>query len=659
MCGIAGWFGALPFSEAHAEEMAHRLRHRGPDAKGIRRWPRATLIHSRLSIIDLTPTGEQPMSEETGRIWTVFNGEIYNHHELRNELESHGHRFRGRSDSEVLPHLFEEGDARFLPKLRGMFAFATYDTVRQRLLLARDRFGIKPLFYTVLAGGVAFASEVRALLCLPGIDVRVDLQALYDYTALTYIPAPQTFYKGIRVLEPGCALEAELVGSEFRHHLLRHHSWVVCPDPSRSISSAVDEADRLVSASVRAQLESDVPIGSLLSGGIDSSLVSAAAQQALAPEKLHTFNVRFPDAAYDETWAARMVAESIGSQHETLDFEAGSGTWDEVCGLLGHAGQPFADTSMFAVNAVSRLMRRHVKVALSGDGGDEAFGGYDLYWQLNNLARLRAAPGALIVAGRWGTRVAGMAWPRCAQWADRLDDFVGGDETQIIGSLFRWVRDEELHALLPDLGVQPIRRHFEKQWEHQLPRGASAIERLSAHATEVNARLVLPDDFLFKVDMASMRQSLEVRVPMLDEELVRLGMSLPHQLKASRRTGKIVLRALAARKLPEPVAKKPKWGFGVPLDTWLGSDFRERLRETLLASRTPVADYYDPKAYRPIIEAFCDRREPAAISRQGLYQRVTMLLAVHVTLAALPSNRVTGTMHGDPTTVPRRTNHPQ
>lgn len=651
MCGIAGWFGNLPFGEAHAEEMLRRMWHRGPDAKGIRRWEAATFVHARLSIIDLTPTGEQPLSDEIGRVWTVFNGEIYNHHELRSELESHGHAFRGRSDTEVLPHLFEEMRGDLLPKLRGMFAVAIYDTVEQQLLLGRDRFGIKPLFYALFPDGVAFASELRPLLCLPGIDLGVDEQALYDYTALTYVPAPLTFFKGIRVLEPGCALDAKIDGGRFRHHLYRYHSWAITPDPSLSLRSAVDDADRILATAVRSQLESDVPIGSLLSGGIDSSLVSAAAQEALAPDKLHTFNVRFPDAAYDETWAARMVAESIGSQHETLEFEAGSGTWDEVCGLLAHAGQPFADTSMFAVNAVSRLMRLRVKVALSGDGGDEAFGGYDLYWQLNTFARLRSVPRSMLAAGRLALRAGGMLLPKYRRWAGRLDDFVANDESSIIGSLFRWVRDDELHALLPGRDVEPVGRHFEKRWEHALPHDASPVERLSAHATEVNTRLVLPNDFLFKVDIASMRESLEVRVPMLDEDLVSLGMSLPHRLKVSKHTGKIVLRALAARKLPEPVANKPKWGFGVPVDTWLGSDFRERLRETLLMSRTPLADYYDPKAYRPIIEAFCDRREPGAISRQGLYQRVTMLLAVHVTLTTLPSNRLVRTVREDAVTV--------
>ncbi len=640
MCGIAGWFGTLPFGGEHAGEMVGRMRHRGPDAKGVRRWEHAALVHARLSIIDLTTTGEQPLSDETNRMWTVFNGEIYNHHELRSDLEGRGHSFRGRADSEVLPHLYEEWGRDLLPRLRGMFAFATYDSRDQRLLLGRDRFGIKPLFYAVLPDGIAFASELRALLCLPGIDLSIDAQALFDFTALTYVPAPQTIYRGIRVLEPGCALEAEMTGGRFRHRVFRYHDWVLQPDSSLPLGSAVDHADRLVSRAVRSQLESDVPIGSLLSGGIDSSLVSAAAQEAIAPDTLHTFNVRFPDAAYDETWAARMVADTIGSAHETLEFEAGTGTWDEVCALLAHAGQPFADTSMFAVNAVSRLMRRHVKVALSGDGGDEAFAGYDLYWQLNRLSRLSSVPRPLLIVARGGLRAAGLVSSRYTRWAGRLRDFESGDEAEIIGSLFRWIRDEELRRLLPDLAVEPVVRHFEKRWEHILPPQASRLERLSAHATEINVRLLLPDDFLFKVDMASMRESLEVRVPMLDEELVDFGMSLPHRLKVRNHDGKLVLRELAARKLPDAVARKPKWGFGVPVDTWLSPGFRDSLRATLLAADTPIAAYYDRCAYGPIVEAFCEGRQLPAISRQGLYQRVTMLLSTHVTLAALRENRI-------------------
>lgn len=636
MCGIAGWFGTLPFDASHAAAMAECLRHRGPDAEGIRAWPDATLVHRRLSILDLTQTGEQPLGNEDGTVWTVFNGEIYNHRALRGDLEGRGHRFRGRADSEVLPHLYEEWSSAFLPRLRGMFAFAIYDLTNRRLLLARDRFGIKPLFYAPLANGIVFASELRALLHLPEIDRTVDQQALSDYTALTFIPAPATFYRGIRALEPGHFLESEGVGSQFRYRLGAYHSWSIRPQTSRIMATTVDEADALVGEAVRAQLESDVPIGSLLSGGIDSSLVSRAAQTALAPAKLRTFNVRFPDAAYDETWAARMVAEHIGSEHETLDFDTGGGTWDQITGLLHHAGQPFADTSMFAVRAVSRLMRQRVVVALSGDGGDEAFGGYDLYWQLERIARLRRLPSPFIRAGGAALRAGRVFNAKYARWGDHIAE-LNQDDPTVISNLFRWVRDSEHHALLPDLAVQPVRRLFEKRWEHDLGAMPEDVERLSAHATEVNTRLLLPNDFLFKVDTASMRESLEVRVPMLDEDLFALGLSLPHRLKVQKRRGKAVLRALARRKLPQAVAEKAKWGFGVPLNTWVDQGFRDQLRDTVTRN-SPISRFYDPDAYLPLIESFCRRDTGVGnISRTGLYQRVILLLSVHLTLESLCS----------------------
>jgi len=643
MCGIGGWFGTTEFPPSAAATMGACIHHRGPDAGSFRSWPGATLVHRRLSIIDLTPAGVQPLANEDGSVWTVYNGEIYNHHELRHGLEARGHRFHSRADSEVLPHLYADEGIGFLPSLRGMFAFAIYDANRQRLLLARDRFGIKPLYYAVLPQAIAFASELHALRSLPGLDLDIDLQALYDYTALTYIPAPATFFKGIRALEPGFYVEAEGVGESFRYRIGRYHSWTLRPRRDLSPADATRTAARLLDTAVRAQLESDVPIAALLSGGIDSSLVSAAAQVALAPARLRTYNVRFADAAYDETWAARMVANHIGSEHETLDFDEGAGTWGQITGLLRHAGQPFADTSMFAVHAVSRLMRQHVTVALSGDGGDEAFGGYDLYWQLERLARLRKIRSPLLhvaAAVLWG---AGAVDGKYMRWSSRVSELTRDDAT-VVSSLFRWVRDPELHKLLPDLRVQPVRRLFEKAWEHDLGVGASDIERLSAHATEVNTRLVLPNDFLFKVDIASMREGLEVRVPMLDERLFELGLSLPHRLKVQQRKGKAVLRALARLQLPPAVAEKPKRGFGAPLDKWVSLEFRERLRDTVTAS-SPVSRFYDPRLYLPLIERFCSQSPASgAMSRQGLYQRVILLLAVHLTLEDIAASSRIGAL---------------
>jgi asparagine synthase (glutamine-hydrolysing) len=342
--------------------------------------------------------------------------------------------------------------------------------------------------------------------------------------------------------------------------------------------------------------------------------------------------VRFSEPQYDETWAAVAVAEHIGSHHETLDMDDHGGTWEHVTSLLLHAGQPFADTSLFAVNAVCRAMRRRVTVALSGDGGDEGFGGYPLYWQIARIARWqtlplvfwRSAPVALTPLARLGVI------PR--HLPQRFRDLVGADDTSIIQDLFCWVHEQELSHLCLDAESLPIRRLFEAQWEHYLPPGVSRLERLAAHATEVNVRLILANDFLFKVDMASMKESLEVRVPLLDEDLCAFGLSLPYRLKVDGRTCKRVLRAVAQRRLPTAVANKPKMGFGIPLDTWVDADFKRYLRDTLLGPSSKLPEFFQPEIYRPLIEAFCEERPYAGISRKGFYQRVIMLLSVQLAL---------------------------
>jgi asparagine synthase (glutamine-hydrolysing) len=636
MCGVAGWLGILPDSEKYTARIAQTLCHRGPDAQGIRSWPEATLVHTRLSIIDLSLAGGQPMANEDGTVWTVFNGEIYNHREIRHDLEARGHVFKGHSDTEVLPHLYEEEGSDFVCRLHGMFALAIYDARTRTLVLARDRFGIKPLFYAPVNAAdnsrLMFASEIRALLQLPGIDDRPDRQAVYDFAALSYIPAPETFYAGIQALQPGELLEARLDAHGVTWKTRTYHQWAITPDPALTLSAAVDRADALVTAAVHRQLESDVPLGTLLSGGIDSSLVSAAAQTALGG-RLRTFNVRFSEKEYDETWAALAVAKHIGSHHETLPMEEGGGTWNHVIGLLLHAGQPFADTSLFAANAICRLMRRHVTVALSGDGGDEGFGGYEIYWRTATIARWqqlpvsvwRAASVMLAPLAR-----SGIVHERSPRW---LRELAGADDTSIIQYLLCWVREEEHRSFCRDTHLLPIRRLFEPQWEHHLPPGASRLERLSAHATEINVRLVLANDFLFKVDTASMRESLEVRVPMLDEDLFAFGLLLPHHLKVNGRTCKSVLRAVAARRLPPAVANKPKWGFGIPVDAWVDADFKVRLRDALLGPSSSLPEFFRPEAYRPMLEAFCEGRPYPGISRQGLYQRAIMLLSMQLAIS--------------------------
>jgi asparagine synthase (glutamine-hydrolysing) len=631
MCGIAGWLGYLPDAEIYAARTQQAMRHRGPDGHGAQLWVGAGSVHTRLSILDLSPAGAQPITNEGRTVWAVFNGEIYNHKEIRRNLESRGHVFKGHSDSEVLPHLYEEEGREFVQKLRGMFAFAIYDTRTRTLILARDRFGIKPLFYAQGKDRLAFASEIGALKEVPGIDLHPDRQAIYDFAALAYIPAPETFYTGIRALQPGEILEARRDADGVSYKIRNYHKWKIAPDPMITFSNAVERTNELMGAAVKNQLESDVPIGALLSGGIDSSVVSSAAQDAMRGG-LRTFNVRFPEKEYDETWAAVAVAKHIESHHETLDIEVDQGTWDHITSLLRHTGQPFADTSLFAVNAVCRLMRRRVTVALSGDGGDEGFGGYNFYWQIASIARWQALPKSVwrgTALGLSGLASCGMVPGRFAQ---RLQGLAEADDTSIIQNLFCWVREQEHRDLCKDTDLLPVRRLFEPQWEYQLPRGASRLERLSAHATEVNTRLMLPDDFLYKVDSASMRESLEVRVPMLDEKLFSFGLSLPHHLKVTGHTCKRVLRAVAKRRLPASVANKPKRGFEIPVDSWVDASFKANLRDALLGSSSTLPEFFRPAAYRSKVEAFCEGRTYPGISRQGLYQRAIMLLSVHLAL---------------------------
>ncbi|MBE2270383.1 MAG: asparagine synthase (glutamine-hydrolyzing) [Anaerolinea sp.] len=633
MCGIAGWLGTVLDGQNVITEMMQRLDHRGPDDNGSMLWDSAMLLQTRLSIIDLAPTGKQPMCNEDGTIWTVFNGEIYNHHDLRAELEAKGHQFRGRSDTEVLPHLYEEEGGGFIHKLRGMFAFAIFDTRRQIMIVARDRFGIKPLFYTLTAKRFGFASEIRALRALPEINLKPNAQAVADFAALFYIPAPDTFFTGISALLPGEMIELCFDATGIASQKRQYHRWDISPDEGLTFEAAVARAEALTDAAVHRQLESDVPLGTMLSGGIDSSLVSSAAQVALK-QPLNTFNVRFADAEYDETWAAVEVAQHIGSRHHTLDVNNAQGNWEYITEMLMHVGQPFADTSIFAVDNVSRLIRQHVTVALSGDGGDEGFGGYKAYGRVNRLAQFQHLPGwmwqntgnlaadVLQIAAQLGAAPQHLA-------ARMRDLALSNDSTYFVQKMFCVLPEAEHRRLIRDIDAQPIRRLFEPE----ITRGkryTNRAEQLSAQIAEASLRIEMPNAFLFKTDIASMHRSLEVRVPMLDEDLFAFGLALPHRLKVYQGQTKAVLRQVAARRLPARIANKPKHGFSIPVDTWVDAEFKARLRETLLGSNSNLPRFFAPDSYRPIIEAFVNRRTLPGVALSLLYRRAIMLLSIHL-----------------------------
>jgi asparagine synthase (glutamine-hydrolysing) len=432
-------------------------------------------------------------------------------------------------------------------------------------------------------------------------------------------------------LEPGQVLIANLNQNRVNSELRKFHHWEIAPDPELNLDEAVERAEELVAAAVERQMESDVPLGALLSGGIDSSLVSAAAQKFNGG--MRTFNVRFPDKAYDETWAALAVAKHIGSEHETLNVAAAEGTWDNATDLLKHAGQPFADTSLFAVNAVCGLIRRYVTVALSGDGGDEGFGGYSHYSEIAKILQLQRIPAPFWYAATGILAPLAYIGIVPSRIPLQLSDLVGADDTAVVQNLFSYVRTSEYEQIFRPDDVLPARRLFEPQWTCNVPNGNSRLERLSAHATEINIRLTLANDFLFKVDTASMRESLEVRVPMLDEDLFQFALTLPHELKVKNGTGKRILREIARRKLPLNVAEKPKMGFAIPVDTWLNQEFRDELKECLLGPGSRLPEFFRPEAYRPLVKSFCSGRSHAGLSRRESYGRIIMLLSVHLAIA--------------------------
>jgi asparagine synthase (glutamine-hydrolysing) len=636
MCGIAGRFHseglpAAPGWHARADAL---LAHRGPDGRGHFREDRCELVHRRLALIDLSPSGQQPMGNEDGNIQVVFNGEIYNHRSLRSRLEAQGHVFRSTSDTEVLVHLYEDYGERLVTHLRGIFAFAIYDRRRSRLMLARDRFGIKPLFYAVHEGQWVFASEMKAILALPGFQPQLDRQAAYDFLGLGYIPEPATGFANLHALPKGTTLVVSAGGSlvtEFHQVESRPNSASRLSDAAASVGEALLEA-------VKAQAVADVPVAALLSGGIDSSLVVAAHGRA-GGGPIETFNVRFPDKDHDETELALAVARQQGTHHHTIDLGDWALTPDALLDLLRHFDQPFADTSFIPMYWISRSVReRGIICTLSGDGGDEAFGGYARFWRANRLIQIMRLP-------RWvcktAERLGGGAATQTRDWgrqvwkAVQLAQLGRNDSAILLAGLSNYLTEEQKQQLSPagaNEGLESVYRHF----DGYEPRGVSDIEELSLRMTESLFNVGLPSDMLRKVDMMSMRAGIEVRVPMLDENVVALGLTLPHRLKTDGRTGKLVLRALAARWLPARVVSHPKHGFSIPLDVMIPAQFYSVLEDLLLSPEARTRPLLDPTLIRHWLSALRqakDSRSPGgAISRGGLYFRVFMALSLELWL---------------------------
>lgn len=594
MCGIAGILcppapaDALRASlRAELEALAARLRHRGPDAAGVATIDGAGVAHARLSIIDLSPTGAQPMWSPDRRFVFAYNGEVYNFAKLRDELAAAGERFAGSSDTEVVLRLLAKGGERSLARLDGMFALALLDTQTGELLLARDRTGQKPLYWAPIAGGgFAFASEIAALLPVPGIDTRLDPQGLGHLLTFGFVPNPWSLRAGIRQLRPGTALRLRAGATPVETR------WVAEPGPGEpqlvgDLESLSRELESLLSDCVRDHLVSDVPVGVLLSGGVDSSTVAALAARHVG--RLQTYAVVHRDPAYDERLAARAVADHIGSEHHEIEFADTPLSEDELDLLVDHHGDPFADSSSLAVLRLSREMRRAVTVALSGDGGDEVFAGYPRFAQLRMLEAFARVPD---VALRGGAALFGAIGARRGRQVARALHVAAMPRARRMVAFTTLFWPEESARLLRPEFV-PSGAGLDALLEE---RGAALEADAVASAHWLEQRLILPDDMLTKVDRMSMACSLEVRPPLLAAPVLDFAARLPFALKNEGATGKRVLRTLAKRLVPPWVIDRPKKGFALPLEEHGGKVLDEAVRFALDSAASPLRAVFRPEA---------------------------------------------------------------
>jgi len=580
MCGISGLVNIhshKPVDRELLKRMNDALRHRGPDDAGVWVSPEGHvgLAHRRLSIIDLSERGHQPMTYSGGRFWISFNGEIYNYKDLRSELIKLGHVFQSDSDTEVVLAAYDAWGTKCLERLNGMFAFALYDSPRRQLFMARDRAGEKPLYYALEHGKVRFASELKALMVDTTFPRYIDLDALDCYLAMGFVPGERCILKGVKKLPPAHALVFDLQTGQAR--LWRYWQLpmldVAAEAGLADEDSLLEELDALLEDSVRRQLVADVPVGVLLSGGVDSSLVTAMAVRATP--KIKTFTIRFPGFGnYDESKHAQLVARHFGTEH--LELEATESTVDLLPVLVRQFDEPMVDSSMIPTYLISRMIRQHCTVALGGDGGDELFGGYHHY---RRLLWYQQVLGQIPLSLRQNMALAAeVLLPvgfKGRNWLQGLGvDLQWG--LPLIASFFdprtrRALAGRDTWAFV----AETIR-------EQRIPRTSDLLQR----ATRMDFENYLAEDILVKVDRVSMLNSLEVRAPLLDYRLVEFAFGkVPSPLKATATSSKVLLKKLTARLLPPGFDQHRKQGFSIPLGAWLRSGPWQRFfREVLLDS---------------------------------------------------------------------------
>src|SRR6266496_420618 len=582
--------------------MNEAIRHRGPDEDGFYFSDGAGLAMRRLSIIDLK-TGQQPIHNRDQTAWIVFNGEIYNYRELRAELEKLGHHFYTDSDTEAIVHAYDEYGTDCPKHLRGMFAFAIWDTRTKSLFLARDRVGKKPLLYAEVNGQLIFGSEFSALLLHPDVSRDIDVEAIHYYLTFICVPAPLTAYRAIRKLEPGHWLLWK--NGEIR--IERY--WQL--DFSKKLKISEEEAGEqvvdLLREAVRVRLMSEVPLGAFLSGGIDSSaIVALMAQESSEPVK--TFSIGFQEQDFSELHHARRVAEHVGTEHH--EFIVRPDAMEILPTLVEHYGEPFADSSAVPSYYVSRETRRYVTVALNGDGGDECFAGYERYAAMNIAQTYASLPAGLrdgVIASMVKALPEFLVRPNAVR---RVKRFVAAASLSPIERYLRWLSsfDDKAKTDLYSENFQAETATFKtisvlQPWFAKA-NGAGIVDA----ALLTDTMTYLPNDLLVKMDIASMTVSLEARSPFLDHHLMEFAASLPEKLKLRRLTTKYLLKRVLKKLVPAENLTRSKMGFGVPIGYWFRGAMQPFLRETLLSDKALGRGLFKPESLRRIIDEHVERR---------------------------------------------------
>lgn len=616
MCGIAGGVhtaGAEPLSESVLRQMTGVLSHRGPDDEGFYfdEHGGAALGHRRLSIIDLAG-GHQPLSNEDGTVWTVLNGEIYNYRELQNRLQASGHKLKTDTDTEVIVHLYEEYGAGLVQHLRGMFSIAVWDTRKKRLLLLRDRLGQKPLVYRATSTHLYFASELKALLQVPGAPRTLNPRAVDAYLTYQYVPHPECILQEYRKLPPG----HQAVWEDGR--LTVEPYWQPPCEagtaPAWLAGSGEWSADQwksklreTLTESVRLRMRSDVPLGAFLSGGVDSTIISGLMQEQ-SERPVLTFSIGFPVKSFDERVFARQAAEHLGTEHHELVVEPQA--LEVLPRLIWQYDEPFADSSAIPTMALSELTRGHVTVALSGDGGDELFAGYDRYQAVQLAAQFDRLPGfarRMLAARLWQKIPASVNQRSILRRGKRFLAALGEEPQR---RYLNWVSTfgrQTRYGLYTAGFLESLAGADSADFLLEAYRGCPSRD-LVTRTTVADMLTYLPCDILTKVDLASMTFGLECRSPFLDHHVAELAVAMPLEQKLKGRKGKRILLETFGDLLPESIQQRPKMGFGVPLGDWFRGELRPMLEETLLSSRALQRGLFNPAAVRQLIDEHQQQR---------------------------------------------------